>query len=270
MSIVGWIIAAGGTVAATILLWPASGTRLSLRSAPRRRSLRIPVEPVAATAAAAAAVSAGLSAVHAASVGVCAVVAVAALKILVVSRRWTNSAEGVARLAGVLANQATVATTVADAVARAAPLVSGPVGDAADTLASDCRTVGVDIATERFATRVPSSAARSLADLIAVSAAGGGRWAETVDILETEATDAAATARLFHSKVAALMPTVALIIVLSAGLVAGTALVSRDVAAWLAGPTGGLLLLGASLVSAAVASRVVLPARAVARSGGRR
>lgn len=269
MSTAGWIIVAGGVVVATVLLWPASGTRLSLRSAPRRQSLRVPAEPVAAVVVAALAVSFGLGATHAAASAVSAVVAVAALKILVVSRRWTNAAEGTARLAGVLANQATVATTVADAVARAAPLVSGPVGDAADSLASDCRTVGVDIAAERFAAKLPSSAARSLADLIAVSAAGGGRWAETVNVLETEASDAAATARLFHSKVAALMPTLALIIALSAGLVAGTALVASDVGAWLVGPTGGLLLLTGSLVSAGIASRVVLPARAIARSGGR-
>ena len=144
-------------------------------------------------------------------------------------------------LAGVLANQASVAVTVTDAIGRAAPLVGRlGRGRAAVALAADCEAVGVDAAAERFAARVPSSAARSLADLIAVSAEGGGRWAETVEVLEQEASQAADTARMFHARVRRHhAPHLALVVVLGAGLVAGAAWSADDVGAWLAGPGGG-------------------------------
>ena len=270
MNATGWIITAGGAVAIAVLVWPASGTRWSMRvraDQPHRR-LRLPGEPLAGAAAATLAVFAGLAVGHAAAAAISAVVGTAAVKVLLASRRWGSTAEGVARLAGVLANQASVAVTVTDAVARAAPLVSGSIKKAATALAADCEAIGVDVAAERFAARVPSSAARSLADLIAISAAGGGRWAETVEVLEQEASQAAATARLFHARVAAAMPTLALVIVLGAGLVAGAAWSADDMRVWLAGPGGAALLLGGSVVVAVLSARVLLPARVIARSGG--
>lgn len=269
MSAIGWIVTAGGALAIGVLLWPASGTRWSMRVGTGfRRRRGIPAEAVAATVAATLAVAAGVTPVHAAAAAIGVAVCAAAIKVLPASRRWNSTAEGVARLAGVLANQASVAVTVTDAIGRAAPLVSGSIGRAAMALAADCEAVGVDVAAERFAARVPSPTARSLADLIAISAGGGGRWAETVKVLEQEASEAAATARLFHARVAATMPTLALVVVLGAGLVAGAAWSADDVGAWLAGPAGAMLLLGGSAVVAVLSARVLLPARAVARAGG--
>ena len=271
MSAAGAIIAAGGALVLVVLLWPASGTRWSLRPARGRRrslSLRLPAEPVAAAAAAGFALAVGLAAAHAAAAALAAAVAAASVKVLLASRRWSAAAEGVARLAGALSNQATVAVTATDALRHAAPLVTGPVGEAASQMADDAETMGMDLAAERFAAAVPTATARSLANVVEVSAEGGGRWAETVAVLEAEAADAAATARLFHRQVAALMPTLALVVALGAGLVAGAAAAAAGVGAWLAGPQGGLLLLGGSAMLAAVGGRVVLPARAIARSGG--
>lgn len=269
MSAIGWIITAGGALAIGALLWPASGTRWSMRvGTGLRRRTSIPSEALGGTAAAVLAMAAGLAPGHAAAAAISAAVCTAAVKVLLASRRWNSTAEGIARLAGVLANQASVAVTVTDAIGRAAPLVGGSIGRAAVALAADCEAVGVDVATERFAARVPSSAARSLADLIAVSAEGGGRWAETVEVLEQEASQAADTARMFHARVAATMPTLALVVVLGAGLVAGAAWSADDVGAWLAGPGGAMLLLGGSAVVAALSARVLLPARAIARAGG--
>ena len=270
MSAAGWVIAAGAATVLVILLWPATGTRLSLRGARRARRARLPAEPPAGAAAAMLAALGGLSPVHAAAAAVCAVTCAAAVRVLVVSRRWTATAEGVARLAGVLANQAAVAVSVTDAVDRAAALVSGPVGDAAVALAEDCQRVGVAIAAERFAAAVPSSAAKSLADLVTVSAEGGGQWAQTVNILETEASQAAITARLFHAQVATAMPTLALVTALGAGLVAGASWAAEDVGAWLAGPQGATLVFAGACAVAALCARVVLPARAIALSGGLR
>ena len=268
MSVDGAIIVVGGAVVLVLVVWPGAGTRLSLRTRRRGRRRRVPVSPVAAAVAGAAMMVAGPGILHAVAAAVCAVVCVASIAVVVASRRWTSTTEGVARLAGVLANQASVAVTVSDAVARAAPLVTGAVGEAAAALADDAEMVGIDIAAERFASRVRSSTARSLADLVAVSAQGGGRWAETARVLEAEASQAAVTARLFHSKVAAAMPTVALVVVMSAGLVAGVGYTAADVSAWLASTQGGTLMVASALVAAALAARVILPARAIVRAGG--
>lgn len=270
MNTSAWIIVAGGAVVSAIMLWPAGGTRWSLRAKTgRRRRIRLPAELAAAAAAGAAVIVAGLAAGHAVAAATCAVVCTSALKVLVMSRRRVATAEGVARFASVLTNQAAVAVTAADAVVRAAPLVSGPVGDAAVAMASDCENVDVDVAAERFAARVPSAVASSLADLIAISAEGGGRWAETVAVLEAEASQTAATARLFHARVAVAMPTLALVVLLGAGLVAGAGRVATDVGAWLAGSGGAALLMAGAAVIAALSARVLLPARAAARHGGR-
>lgn len=269
MSAAGWIITAGGALVIGVVLWPASGTRWSMRAGTGlRRRATVPTEAAGGAVAATLAVAAGLSPGHGAAAAISVVVCTAAVKVLLASRRWNSTATGVARLAGVLANQASVAVTVTDAIGRAAPLVSGSIGRAATALAADCEAVGVDVAAEQFAARVPSSAARSLADLVAISAEGGGRWVETVEVLEQEASQAAATARMFHARVAATMPTLALVVVLGAGLVAGAAWSADDVGAWLAGPGGAMLLLGGSAVVAALSARVLLPARAIARVGG--
>ena len=268
MNLDGWIITAGGAAVLMLTLWPTSGTRLSLGARPRRGRLRVPVATLAAAAAGASVLIYGLGVLHAVTAAVCAVVIASSLAVSVASRRWTTTAEGVARLASVLANQADVAVTVTDAVSRAAPLVSGPVGEAAAALAADAETVGIDIAAERFAVRVSSTTARSLAELVAVSAEGGGRWAETARVLEAEASQAAVTARLFHSKIAATMPTVALVVMLSAGLVAGVGFTAADVAAWLTDTQGATLMASGALVTAALAARVILPARAIVRAAG--
>ena len=253
----------------TILVWPAHGTRWSLHAkAGRRRRVRVPAELLAAAAAFAVMVAAGLAAGPAVAAAICALVCTSAMKVLATSRRRVATAEGVARFASVLANQAAVAVTPADAVAKAAPLVSGGVGAAAVAMAADCEDVGVDIAAGRFAARVPSAVAGSLADLVAISAEGGGRWAETVAVLEAEASQTAVTARLFHSRVAVTMPTLALVVLLGAGLVAGAGQVAADVGQWLAGSRGAALLLTGAVVTAALSARVLLPARAAMRYGG--
>ncbi len=283
MSLSEWIIVLGGTAALTVLLWPASGTRWSMRGgvgssvrsgsgvggSVRSRRARLPAELPSAAAAAGATLASGLVVGHAAAAALCSVVCIAAMKVMLASRRWTATAEGVARLAGVLANQASVAVTAVDALRHAAPLVSGPVGDAAEEMAADAERLGMAPAAEHFAARVPSAAARSLANLLTVAAEGGGRWAQTVSVLEAEASEAAATARLFHARVAAAMPTLAIVTSLGAGLVAGSAWTARDVGAWLAGPQGAMLVLGGAVVIAALCARVLLPARALTRSDGR-
>ena len=269
MSTSGWMISAGGALMLAVALWPTDGTLWSLRArSGLRHRFRIPAALLAAAGAAAVIIALDLAAGHAVAAAICAVVCTSAVKVLVTSKRRVATAEGVARFASVLANQAAVSVTAADAVARAAPLVGGSVGEAAVAMAADCESVGVDIAAQRFAARVPSAVAGSLADLVAISAEGGGRWAETVAVLEVEASQTAGTARLFHARVAVAMPTLALVVLLGAGLVAGAGQVATDVGAWLAGPRGASLLLAGAVVIAALSARVLLPARAAAAYGG--
>ncbi len=269
MSTSGWIISAGGALMLAVALWPAEGTLWSLRARTGlRHRARIPAELPAAAGAFAAMVALDLAAGHAIAATICALVCTSAVKVLVTSKRRVATAEGVARFASVLANQAAVSVTAADALSRAAPLVGGPVGEAAVAMVTDCESVGVDVAAQRFAVRVPSAVAGSLADLVAISAEGGGRWAETVAVLEAEASQAATTARLFHARVAVAMPTLALVVLLGAGLVAGAGQVATDVGSWLAGPRGASLLAAGAVVIAALSARVLLPARAAAGYGG--
>ena len=269
MSTAGWLAAAGGAALLVVVLWPADGTRFSLRArGTKSRRTRPPAEALVAVLAAVVVLAVGLAPGHAAAAAICAAVVAASLKVLTISRRRVIVAEGVARLSGVLANQASVAVTVSDAVAKAAPLVSGPVGKAAVAMAGDCEEVGVDVAAERFAARVPSTVAGSLAELVAVAASGGGRWTRTVEVLEAEASEAAATARLFHTRVATAMPTLAIVVLLGAGLVAGSGQVATDVGDWLADSRGAGVLAAGSAVIAVLSARVLLPSRAALRAGG--
>ena len=275
MTAAGWVLLLGGVTAAGIVVWPTDGTRWSIRTrtasrARVRRGVEILVEVAAAAVVILVLVAIGQPPAVAASAALPAAVCVSAMMVVVAARRWCDTAEAVARLSAVLANQAAVAVTAADALRRAAPLVSGPVGEAALSMAEDCETVGQQAAAEGFAARVDTEAAQSLADLVAVSSSSGGKWAAAAAVLETEASQAAATARLFRSRVAGSMPAVVVTLALGVGIVVGAAWTTRDVAHWLFAGDGTSVLLAASLMCAAVCARVILPARAQARSGGAR
>ncbi len=114
----------------------------------------MPAEIPVAAVGAAPVLMFGLSIMHAVAAALCTASCMAALKVMRASRRWRTTAEGTARLASVLANQASVAVTVTDALRRAADVVHGPIGEAAADMASDAETLGVDVAAERFYTRV--------------------------------------------------------------------------------------------------------------------
>lgn len=171
------------------------------------------------------------------------------------SRRRVLSAESVAQLAAILANQAQVSRTVVDALETSAPLASGPIARTASELVAECRSVGVEAAAQRFAEHADDAVGAWLADVVAVAAASGGQWVPILGVLESEAAEAAATARHFHRHVAANLPQLGLAALLGAAVAVGSALVSPDAWSWMTGPQGQRVGLAAVVVAVAISAR---------------
>lgn len=171
------------------------------------------------------------------------------------SRRRVAAAESVAQFAAVLANQAQVSRTVVDALETSAPLATGPIAQTAAKFVAECRSIGVEGAAQRFAAGDEGEVAAWLADAVAVAASSGGEWVPILEVVESEAAEAAATARHFHRHVAANLPQLGLAAALGAAVALGSALVSPDAWAWLSGPQGQRVGLAATVVGVALCAR---------------
>ena len=171
------------------------------------------------------------------------------------SRRRVAAAESVAQFAAILANQAQVSRTVVGALETSAPLASGPMAQTAARFVAECRSVGVEAAAQHFAAGDEGAVAAWLADAVAVAASSGGEWVPILEVVESEAAEAAATARHFHRHVAANLPQLGLAATLGAAVALGSALVSPDAWAWLSGPQGQRVGLAATVVGIALCAR---------------
>ncbi|WP_419944426.1 hypothetical protein [Candidatus Poriferisodalis sp.] len=189
-------------------------------------------------------------------VGICAWCAAVAVR----SRQRVSAAESVAQFASILANQAQVSRTVVDALETAAPLATGPIARTAARFVSECRSVGVEAAAQRFATGAEGAVAAWLADAVAVAAASGGEWVPILGVLESEAAEDAATARHFHRHVAANLPQLALSAALGAAIALGSALVSPEAWEWLTGVQGQRVGLAAITIAALICARPLVSA----------
>ena len=175
--------------------------------------------------------------------------------IIVRSNQRVQSAESVAQFAAVLANQAQVSRTVVEALETSAPLASGPMAPAVTKFVAECRSIGVDAAAARFAHGDEGAVAAWLSDAVAVAGSSGGEWVPILEVVEAEASEAAATARHFHRHVASNLPQLALALALGAAIALGSAFVSPDAWEWLSGPQGQRVGLGATVVGVAVCAR---------------
>ncbi len=184
---------------------------------------------------------------------------------VVCSRRRVAAAESVAQFASVLANQAQVCRTVVDALESAAPLASGPIAATAARFVDECRSIGVEAAAQRFAAGDEGAVAAWLADAVAVAAVSGGEWVPILEVVESEAAEAAATARHFHRHVAANLPQLGLAAALGAAVALGSALVSPDAWSWLSGPQGQRVGLAATVIGVALCARPLASAWAMLR-----
>ncbi|MCY4516365.1 MAG: hypothetical protein OXB99_03905 [Acidimicrobiaceae bacterium] len=171
------------------------------------------------------------------------------------SRSRVAEAESVAQFAAVLANQAQVSRTVVDALETSAPLASGPMAQTAARFVAECRSIGVEAAAQQFAAGGEGAVAAWLADAVAVAASSGGEWVPILEVVESEAAEAAATARHFHRHVAANLPQLGLAAALGAAVALGSALVSPDSWAWLSGPQGQRVGLAATVIGVALCAR---------------
>ena len=188
-----------------------------------------------------------------------------AIAVQIRSRRSLREADELAQLTNGLANQALVAPTVVEAVRQAAPLIPGRVGAAARLMAAECETGGLMEAANRFATTIQRPIAEMLATVLAEAFRGGSQWVGLAGVLADEATEAADTARHFHRYVAALMPQIAVTVVMAAGMLAITGFAARDVGRWLTSPVGQQFVLLLAVVSAALCARVLAPAWRIGR-----
>ena len=179
---------------------------------------------------------------------------------IVRSRQRVNTAESVAQFAAILANQAQVSRTVVDALETAAPLATGPIAQTAAKLVDECRNVGVEAAAQQFAAGADGAVAAWLADVVAVAAASGGEWVPILSVLESEAAEAASTARHFHRHVAANLPQLGLAAALGAAVALGSALVSPDAWVWLSGTQGQRIGLAATVLAVAISVRPLIAA----------
>ena len=187
-------------------------------------------------------------------------VGVWAIAVQIRSRRSLREADELAQLTNGLANQALVAPTVVEAVRQAAPLITGRVGAAAQLMAAECETGGLVEAANRFSTTIRRPIAEMLASVLAEAFRGGSQWVGLAGVLADEAMEAAETARHFHRYVAALMPQIAVTVVMAVGMLAISGFAARDVGRWLTSSVGQQFLLLLALLTAAICARVLAPA----------
>ncbi|MYH70971.1 MAG: hypothetical protein F4153_00050 [Acidimicrobiia bacterium] len=257
---------AAGLALMMVAWWPTSaGTPSALLTGSlllaRRRSLR--AGPLLSAALVAFGFIAGLVLVGATTgvaVMVLAGVGIWAVAVQIRSRRSLREADELAQLTNRLANQALVAPTVVEAVRQAAPLVPGRIGAAAQLMAAECETGGLVEAANRFSTTIQRPIAEMLATVLAEAFRGGSQWVGLAGVLADEAVEAAETARHFHRYVAALMPQIAVTVVMAVGMVAISGFAAQDVGRWLTSPVGQQFLLLLALLTAALCARVLAPA----------
>ena len=265
------IVLVAGIMLMSLIWWPTSGsspTTLLLGSVvlSPRRPLRLGT--VAATATIGLGFVVGLLFVGAAT-GLAAMVLTAigvwAVAVQIRSHRSLRESDELAQLTNGLANQALVAPTVVEAVRQAAPLIPGQVGSAARQMAAECETGGLVEAANRFATAIRRPVAEMLATVLTEAFRGGSQWVGLAGVLAEEANEAADTARHFHRHVAALMPQIAVTVVMAVAMLAITGFAAKDVGRWLTSPPGQQLLLLMAVLAAALCARVLAPAWRLSR-----
>lgn len=269
----GWIIVATALASVSLVLIPDRQpvpTLLALRAARARQAVR-EVRPGTVLGPLGGVFTGLLLAVRwGPALGAAAVtlygISAWALSIRTRSALRTTHTERMARLAAVLANQAITATTLGEALTRAAPLVRGDVGAAARRLAAGYEQGSLADSAREFVRAVPVTASVWLTDMLAVAGRGGGRVGEVLSALEDLAAAEADSARHFHRRVAAQMVPLVVALSLSVATVVGMAVWMPAYGAWLVSPGGQLVVLGASLACASVCAPVFASAAVVVRA----
>ena len=242
---------AGGLAMIAVLVWPARPRAAARFGVHSTGALARQVSParLVAVAVPVAALVAGIV-IYGAGIGLAAAViaALASWALAIRSRSALNVAEAtqIAQFTSGLANQATVAPTVVEAIKDAAPLVAGRVGKAARTMAEEVWIGSLPEAADRFAATVRRPLASMCANVLVEAHAGGIQWAQLVNILDTEAAEAAETARHFHRHVGRMMGQIVTTLLMAVAVIALTGLLAETAGAWLGSTDGQTVLLAAA------------------------
>lgn len=269
MNSTGWVIVASVLVAVVLVLIPDPRpvpTLLALRAARARQAVREGGPGAILAPLGGAGIGLLLGFRWGPALGMAALtlygVSVWAISIRTRSARRITHTERMARLSVVLANQATTATTLGEALTRAAPLVTGNVGVAARKLATGYEQGALADSAREFVQAVPVTASVWLTDMLAAAGRGGGRVGEVLTALEDMAAAEADSARHFHRRVAAQMTPLVIALLLSVATVIGMGVWMPAYGAWLVSPGGQLTALGAAAACTAVCAPVFASATA--------
>lgn len=262
MNPTGWIVTATALAGVGLVLWPDRQpvpTLLVMRAARARQRVR-ETRPATVLGPAGAATTGAVVALRwGMALGLTAMilygVGLWAMALRSRSARRTRRTERMARLTTVLRNQASTATTVGEALTRAAPLATGSVGAAAERLARGYQEGAVADASREFIEAVPVTASVWLTDVLLASRHGSGRVANVLSTLEDLAAADADRARHFHRHVAGQMIPTITALGLAVGTVVGLAVWLPDYGQWLLSPTGQLI----SLIGGAVIALMCAP-----------
>lgn len=244
-------VLAGGLALVAVLVWPdrTRAPRPFGRHSTAALARRASPAKLAAVAAPIAALGAG-TAVYGAGIGLAAAIIAAlsgwALAIRARSALSVAEATQIAQFTSGLANQATVAPTVVEAIKDAAPLVPGRVGQAARTMAEEVRIGSLPEAADRFAATVRRPLASMCANVLIEAHSGGIQWAKLVDILDTEAAEAAETARWFHRNVGRMMGQIVATLLMAVAVVALTGILAEATGSWMVSSDGQTVILAAA------------------------
>lgn len=273
MNPAGWIVTATALAGVGLVLWPDRRpvpTLLVMRAARARQAVRETRPATVLGPAGAATVGAAVAVQWGMILALAAVilygVGLWALSLRGRSARRTRRTERMARLTTVLANQASTATTVGEALTRAAPLATSNVGAAAQRLARGYQEGAVADASREFVTAVPVTAAVWLTDVLLASGRGSGQVADVLSTLEKLAAADADDARHFHRHVAAQMIPTVTALVLAVGTVVGIAAWLPDYGRWLLSPIGQRISLVGSMAIAFMCAPMFATAAARMRS----
>lgn len=184
-------------------------------------------------------------------------IAVGAVNAQMKMKQAAEQAEGMSRLTSVLANQTMTSSTVGEAIRLAAPLVTGPIGEAAADYAEGCAANRHHQAATEFLRKVPRiSSAEWLTDAVTVTEHGGGQIGAILETLDARAAEEAVHLRHAYGKAASNLPSL-IVIIVCGGLVVGGMGIVAGVASWLVGPTGQLAVLIAAIAAGGLSAKAI-------------
>ena len=184
-------------------------------------------------------------------------ISIKAVKAQIKMKQAAQQAEGMSRLTSVLTNQTLTSSTVGEALNLAAPLVTGPIGEAAASYAEGCAANQHHQAAAEFIRKVPRIVtAEWLTDAVTVTVRGGGQIGAILETLDSRAAEEAVHLRHAYSKAGSVLPSLIMVVLLAALVVAALGVVA-GVGHWLVSPIGQLVVLVAAIAAGGLSAKAI-------------